>query len=77
LLGALVAAGGHTLNTTAALGDPQPGDTDSGRAASGGVNVHLQDYHMLHIWVVDGIEYLATFTRRCTRASWAPAPSST
>jgi 2-polyprenyl-6-methoxyphenol hydroxylase-like FAD-dependent oxidoreductase len=28
VLDALVAAGGHTLNTTAALGDPQPGDED-------------------------------------------------
>jgi 2-polyprenyl-6-methoxyphenol hydroxylase-like FAD-dependent oxidoreductase len=28
VLAALVAAGGHTLNTTAALGDPQPGDED-------------------------------------------------
>lgn len=32
--------------------------TDAGCAASGGVNVHLQNYYMLHIWVVDGIEYL-------------------
>lgn len=28
VLDALIAAGGHTLNTTAALGDPQPGDED-------------------------------------------------
>jgi len=28
VLAALIEAGGHTLNTTAALGDPQPGDDD-------------------------------------------------
>jgi hypothetical protein len=31
--------------------------SDAACASSGGINVHLQDYYMLHIWVVDDLEF--------------------
>jgi len=31
--------------------------TDSGCASSGGVNLHTEKYFMVHLWVVDGLEY--------------------
>jgi hypothetical protein len=33
--------------------------TDQGCADSGGVNLHMQNYYMLHVWLVDDIEYVA------------------
>jgi len=33
--------------------------SDEGCASSGGINVHLQDYYMLHVWLVDDLEYRA------------------
>jgi hypothetical protein len=31
--------------------------TDSGCAAQGGINLHMQKYFMLHVWLVDELEY--------------------
>ncbi len=33
--------------------------TDTQCASQGGVNVHMQNYYMLHVWVVDGLPYVA------------------
>jgi len=33
--------------------------SDAGCASQGGANVHLQNYYMLHIWLVDKLEYAA------------------
>jgi hypothetical protein len=32
--------------------------TDSGCASQGGVNVHMGNYYMLHVWVQDSLEYV-------------------
>ena len=36
-----------------------PNISDSACASRNGVNVYLDDYYMLHVWVVDDLEYLA------------------
>jgi hypothetical protein len=33
--------------------------SDTSCANQGGINVHLQDYYMLHVWLVDNLEYYA------------------
>ena len=33
--------------------------SDSGCASQNGINVHLQNYYMLHVWLVDNLEYFA------------------
>ena len=33
--------------------------TDAACASQNGVNVHLQNYHMLHVWLVKDLEYIA------------------
>lgn len=33
--------------------------TDAGCASQNGINVHLQNYYMLHVWLVDNLEYKA------------------
>ena len=33
--------------------------TDQACATQGGINLHMQKYFMLHVWLVEGIEYLA------------------
>jgi hypothetical protein len=33
--------------------------SDAGCSADGGINVHLQNYYMLHVWLVDNLEYVA------------------
>ncbi len=44
------------LNKTQALAIGING-SDSACTNAGGVNVHLQNYYMLHLWVVDDLEY--------------------
>ncbi len=33
--------------------------TDQGCANQGGINLHMQNYYMLHVWIVDDLEYHA------------------
>jgi len=33
--------------------------TDEGCASQGGINLHMQRYFMLHVWLVDNLEYIA------------------
>jgi hypothetical protein len=33
--------------------------TDAGCASQGGINLHTQNYYMLHVWAVDNLEYRA------------------
>jgi hypothetical protein len=33
--------------------------TDQACASQGGINLHMQKYFMLHVWLVDNLEYLA------------------
>jgi hypothetical protein len=46
------------LNPTTALANGV-NTSDSQCAARGGINVYLDDYYMLHVWLVDDIEYHA------------------
>lgn len=46
------------LDRTTAVAS-SPNISDATCASRNGVNVHLQDYYMLHLWVVDDLEYHA------------------
>lgn len=46
------------LDRTTAVAS-SPNISDATCASRDGVNVHLQDYYMLHLWVVDDLEYHA------------------
>ena len=46
------------LNKTAALAIGVNG-SDTSCTSAGGVNVHLQNFYMLHLWLVDDLEYRA------------------
>ena len=46
------------LDRTTAVAS-SPNISDSACASRNGVNVYLDDYYMLHVWLVDDLEYIA------------------